>query len=1016
MALIFDFFKTIPKRLSFGIVIFGVAVGCLVIWYQVAAKNAVKNELLRQRSQIFSVELRQKINQKIQMVQGVSYLFVANSALARSEFSKIIDRAAKVDHEFGFEKIVFLRKIEDKEKMLFEALLSIDFDEKLKITPSGDRLSYLVHDYIWPNKYELSLIGKDVYGTTYQKIFNDKKTFVMLGDQYSEQFDFLLKINTPVIQNDHNFLSFDKDSQIVGIISADFSLRKMIDDLLRRDIFLGLTVDIVHRKSTIENIDAENLLAGDQGIFEQYLNIKYTTDSDFKYVYVLWGFLASIITCLVSFWTFNILQQKLFAVEQAKLSEFARLETEDRFQILFNQAAVGVAQINACTKRFESVNKKFCDILGRSVAEVRVFDFCDFIHDADVFLLQENIENFEKKGVHEFRKEVRCINSVKSEVWVEIAFSKILDIHGHVDSYIVVMQDITERKKIEDLLRSNEVRLRIILQKLPVGLCLIQADGVIRFRNDRFNQISGYETSDFNTLDEWWLRAYPEIDQQDRARASWLKASNIAISGDGTIPSREQIITCKDKNKKSVEISGVVLGKDYLVTMVDLSQRKAAEEEVKYLVFYDPLTSLPNRRLLLDRLQQALATSSRHNRYGALILVDLDNFKTINETQGHDQGDILLLQVAQRLKSCLHEDDTLARQGGDEFVIVLEDLADHKDDAVKLSEEIGQKILTVLRAPYILNGEIHHSSLSMGITIFHGVSEKVDELLKRADLAMYQAKSAGRDTLRFYDPTMQAAVSARAAMESDMRIGLVQEQFELYYQPLVRTNRIIGVEALVRWRHPVKGYVSPGQFIPLAEETGMILALGSWVLRQACATLADWEKMPGFENLTIAVNASPRQFHQAQFVQQVVSALQDSGANGKKLKLELTESLLLTDVDDTIAKMESIKEYGISFSLDDFGTGYSSLAYLKRLPLEQLKIDRSFVRDVLIDPNDAAIARTVVALAQSLGIGVIAEGVETEAQRLFLAENQCHVWQGFLLSPPIARSDIEDLVRLTNRL
>lgn len=450
--------------------------------------------------------------------------------------------------------------------------------------------------------------------------------------------------------------------------------------------------------------------------------------------------------------------------------------------------------------------------------------------------------------------------------------------------------------------------------------------------------------------------------------------------------------------------------------MVDLSQRKAAEEEVKYLVFYDPLTSLPNRRLLLDRLQQALATSSRHNRYGALILVDLDNFKTINETQGHDQGDILLLQVAQRLKSCLHEDDTLARQGGDEFVIVLEDLADHKDDAVKLSEEIGQKILTVLRAPYILNGEIHHSSLSMGITIFHGVSEKVDELLKRADLAMYQAKSAGRDTLRFYDPTMQAAVSARAAMESDMRIGLVQEQFELYYQPLVRTNRIIGVEALVRWRHPVKGYVSPGQFIPLAEETGMILALGSWVLRQACATLADWEKMPGFENLTIAVNASPRQFHQAQFVQQVVSALQDSGANGKKLKLELTESLLLTDVDDTIAKMESIKEYGISFSLDDFGTGYSSLAYLKRLPLEQLKIDRSFVRDVLIDPNDAAIARTVVALAQSLGIGVIAEGVETEAQRLFLAENQCHVWQGFLLSPPIARSDIEDLVRLTNRL
>lgn len=419
--------------------------------------------------------------------------------------------------------------------------------------------------------------------------------------------------------------------------------------------------------------------------------------------------------------------------------------------------------------------------------------------------------------------------------------------------------------------------------------------------------------------------------------------------------------------------------------------------------------------MLLDRLQQALATSSRRNRCGALILVDLDNFKTLNETQGHDRGDILLLQVAQRLKACLHEDDTLARQGGDEFVIVLEDLGDTPAEAAKASEELGQKILKALRQPYSLDGDTHHSSLSMGITIFNGLRETIDELLKRADLAMYQAKSSGKDTLRFYDPTMQAVVSARASMELDMRVGLAEGHFELYYQPIVRKGSIIGAEALVRWRHPLNGYVSPGQFIPLAEENGMILKLGEWVIRQACITLASWAKKPGFEQMTLAVNASPRQFHQPEFVKQVVNALEESGANGSQFKLELTESLLLADVEDTINKMEQIKEYGVSFSLDDFGTGYSSLAYLKRLPLEQLKIDRSFVRDVLTDPNDAAIARTVVALANSLGIGVIAEGVETEPQRAFLEENQCHVWQGFLLSPPVALPEMEALVKSINQ-
>ena len=358
--------------------------------------------------------------------------------------------------------------------------------------------------------------------------------------------------------------------------------------------------------------------------------------------------------------------------------------------------------------------------------------------------------------------------------------------------------------------------------------------------------------------------------------------------------------------------------------------------------------------------------------------------------------------------------DTVARQGGDEFVVVLEDLGDNPEEAAARSEETGQKILSALRAPYEVDGEAHHSSLSMGITVFSGLRETVDELLQRTDLAMYQAKSAGRDTLRFYDPQMQAAVSARAAMELDMRAGLAQSQFELYYQPQMDHGRITGAEALLRWRHPSNGFISPAQFIPLAEESGLILPLGEWVLKSACERLALWAQQPGLAALSLAVNVSPRQFHQAGFVPQVLAALAGAGADGHRLKLELTEGLLLEDVEDTIEKMGQLRAYGLGFSLDDFGTGYSSLAYLKRLPLDQLKIDQSFVRDVLTDPNDAAIARTVVALATSLGLRVIAEGVETEAQREFLARNHCHAWQGYLLSPPVPVAEFEALVQRTN--
>ena len=442
-------------------------------------------------------------------------------------------------------------------------------------------------------------------------------------------------------------------------------------------------------------------------------------------------------------------------------------------------------------------------------------------------------------------------------------------------------------------------------------------------------------------------------------------------------------------------------------------ERQLAEEAAMNLAFYDPLTQLPNRRLLMDRLTQALASSARSGHQGALLLIDLDNFKTLNDTLGHDKGDLLLQQVGQRLVGCVREGDTVARLGGDEFIVMLEVLSDNPEEAASQAEAVGAKIIAALNQPYQLTGHTKRSTPSIGLTLFTGHRLSIDELLKQAELAMYQSKTAGRNTLRFFDQKMQAVATDRAALEADLREALLQQQFILYYQPqVIGEGHLTGAEALVRWQHPQRGLVSPAEFIPMAEETGLILPLGHWVLETACAQLVNWASQPDTEHLTLAVNVSANQMHQADFVTQVLAVLSKTGANPHRLKLELTESLLVSHVETTIAKMAALKAHGVGFSVDDFGTGYSSLSYLKRLPLDQLKIDQGFVRDILTDPNDAAIARMIMALAESMGLTVIAEGVEIEAQRDFLAQLGCHAYQGYLFSRPLPIDRFEQFAQI----
>ena len=475
-----------------------------------------------------------------------------------------------------------------------------------------------------------------------------------------------------------------------------------------------------------------------------------------------------------------------------------------------------------------------------------------------------------------------------------------------------------------------------------------------------------------------------------------------------------------DQSGQAIDMEGrwtLVPGQDsepgsILEINTDIRQRKATDREIQRLAFYDTLTGLPNRMLLLDRMQQALGNAQRHHQAGALLFIDLDNFKTLNDTLGHDKGDLLLQQVAQRLNTCVRSVDTVARLGGDEFVVMLEGLDTHPENLAMEARRVGEKVLAALSAPYALAGYQYRSTPSIGVAPFLGTQTSVLDLLKQADLAMYQAKTAGRSTLRFYNPQMQAVVTARAALEADLRTALAHNQFILHFQPQVdNANRYVGVEALVRWQHPQRGLVSPLEFIPLAEETGLILTLGRWVLHSACKVLAQWQKDPQLRHLTMAVNVSSRQFRNNSFVDDVARALAFNEAPAHLLKLELTESLLVEDMDDAISTMTALRKLGVLFALDDFGTGYSSLSYLKRMPLHQLKIDQSFVRDLLTDPNDAAIVETIIALSRSLGLEVIAEGVETPEQHALLLKVGCMAFQGYLFSKPTPVGTLEWLLR-----
>jgi len=643
------------------------------------------------------------------------------------------------------------------------------------------------------------------------------------------------------------------------------------------------------------------------------------------------------------------------------------------------------------------VNEAYAKISGYSIDELMNMHINQLEAIEGLEQVKAHISKIVTQGYELFETRHRHKDGHTIDVEVSAAFLP------EYQQFCVFCRDITERKRIE-----SDLHIAAIAFESQEGMLVTDAHGVILRVNRAFTRITGYSAEDVIGKNPRLLQSGHH--DADFYAAMW-ESINSTGAWEGEIWNRRKTGEVYPEHHTITAVivaDGIVT--NYVATLTDITMNKAAVDEIERLAFYDPLTALPNRRLLWDRLESALASSHRSGRKGALLFIDMDNFKTLNDTLGHDMGDLLLQQVAQRLKHGVREGDTVARLGGDEFVVMLEDLSEQDLEAAAQTEVIGNKILAALNQSYQLATQEYHNTPSIGATLFNGHEQSTEELIKQGDIAMYHAKNSGRNALRFFNPQMQASISARAALEADLRLGLAESQFKLYYQAQIYQNRqVIGAEVLIRWQHPRRGLVSPAVFITLAEDTGLILPIGQWVLETACAQIKIWEGSVLTQNLQLAVNVSARQFHQANFVEQVNQVLHRYAINPDRLKLELTESLVLDDIEDSVRKMNALREIGVRFSLDDFGTGYSSLAYLTQLPIDQLKIDQSFVHNIGIKSTDAVIVQTIIGMANNLGMEVIAEGVETETQRAFLEQHDCQLCQGYLFSQPIPIEQFESL-------
>ncbi|BBL60341.1 EAL domain-containing protein [Methylomonas koyamae] len=654
--------------------------------------------------------------------------------------------------------------------------------------------------------------------------------------------------------------------------------------------------------------------------------------------------------------------------------------------------------------RFELFNRAGEELLGYRAEQVLGKTDADLFppQQADLFadsdrqaLAAAETLDIPESVVATAQGELRCLYVRKTAL---------RDAAGNATHLLGIAIDITERKQAEE-----EMRIAAVTFETDAAIMISDPGGNILRVNNAFQKITGYSAEEVAGKNPSILSSgrhdnvfYSEMWSRLLETGTWAGEIWDRRKSGQIYPKWLTITAVKNP-------AGATTG--YVAIFTDITERKRAEAEIRNLAFYDPLTKLPNRRLLLDRFNQALANSARSRQYGAVLFLDMDKFKMLNDTLGHDYGDLMLIEVAKRIGFVVRGSDIVARLGGDEFVVLIEELGEDPLQASNKLIAVAEKIRAALAVAYHIENHVYHSSPSIGVSLFCGDGLSTGDILKRADIAMYQAKNSGRNTVRFYDPEMQQALETRAALEADLRQALAEGQLHLYYQIQIDSNgKPLGAEALIRWLHPQRGMVSPAQFIPVAEESSLILEIGAWVLDTACRQLAAWQQQEATRGLLLAINVSAHQFRQPDFVDAVSTAISAHNINVDRLKLELTESVIVDDVGEVVAKMHRLKALGVRLSLDDFGTGYSSLSYLKQMPLDQLKIDQSFVRDVVSDPNDAVLVKTIIDMANNFRFNVIAEGVETAAQHAFLKDNRCAAFQGYLFGKPLPIAEFKILL------
>jgi diguanylate cyclase (GGDEF)-like protein/PAS domain S-box-containing protein len=982
----------------------------LMLWHDFQNTSHTERDRLQVQARVVDEYLEQLlggVNNALQGVREEVPLWKGAEFSARA--TKRLQALTEAMPGVRFMSIVDRRGVIEANSV--ESLVGADRSEREFFTIPQARpdphMLYISEPYVGARGVTSLMVGRVMLdadgsfaGMVYAKLDPDFFGVVMRSVLYAADMR-----STLVTQSGQPFL------QVGRGVTSDAPESGRIDSLFAQHQISGMTSNFYRGRSAEAAVDSLVALRTIRPArFQVDKPLVVQVSRDVSAVYLPWfqrmwlSLLLYVVLAVVSMMGLHQFQRQRRVREQDVVEQDKeRRANAERLELALSGAALGLWDRNFVTN-VRTYNARWSQMLGYEAGEIDPSGamWQEMLHPDDLMAATDALGEHIRGETPYFESEHRLRHKHGHWVWI-LARARVVerDEAGLPVRMVGTHMDITERKRVEEGMRESEQRFRSLTELSSDWYWEI--DDQYRFTRIDGNLEASTGLARFDDIG----RTRWDIPARNMSEAAW-EAHREVLRAREVFRELELERVGPDGVSVWISVSGAPIFDDkgrflgYRGVGRNITQRKQVEQRIEQLAFFDALTGLPNRRMLIDRLTKALATVARSRRHGALIFIDLDNFKDLNDTKGHDVGDLLLRQVAQRLRDCVREIDTVARLGGDEFVVMLEELSPYAGEGAFQAEASAKKILAAINQPFELLGHFHHSTPSIGVALFHDQLLSVDELLKRADLAMYQAKAAGRNALRFFDPGMQAAASARAALEDDLRQGLQRQELRLHYQPVVDENgATIGVEALVRWQHPERGLILPGEFIDLAEKTGLIIPLGQWVLQAACQQLVAWSVDVATRDLSIAVNVSARQFRQSDFAQQVLELLRTSGANPYRLKLELTESMLLSDVEDAVRKMRELRSIGVGFSLDDFGTGYSSLAYLKRLPLDQLKIDQSFVRDVLTDPNDAAIVRTILALARSMDLMAVAEGVETEGQHQFLLDNGCWAFQGYLFGRPV---------------